>query len=143
MKAYLFSIPIIAAVLVMAGVSPATAQDLSLKANVPLDFKVGAAALPRGEYYISRMDGHPNVVLMRNERRGVVFLAQETGSADTGKPQLVFRRYADRYFLSEIRFDASDDLRLPETREERAAAEQRADRSDSQMGTVVIAAERR
>jgi len=143
MKAYLFGISIMAAVLVMAGASSAGAQDLNLKANVPLDFKVGAASLPRGEYYVSRLEGQQHVFTMRSERRGIIFMAQATGAANDGKPVLVFRRYGDQYFLSQVRFDASADMRLPETREERAAAEQRADRSGSQSETLVIAAERR
>jgi hypothetical protein len=142
MKTYTIIITTIAIFLLLAGVSPASAQYNNLVASVPFEFMIGETTLPRDSYHVSRVDGHTDVLLVRSARRGILILGRRMGSEDGDEvPRLVFHRYADLYFLREIRFRGSLGLSLPETREEREAAGRRADRSDSHMETVAIVAQ--
>jgi hypothetical protein len=77
-----------------------SAQDHTVRATVPFDFTVGNKLLPSGTYTIT--SDTPNVIVFQNGGR---YLAMSTVYADdnqstTGK--LVFKKYGDQYFLSEI-----------------------------------------
>jgi hypothetical protein len=142
MKTYTRIITTIASLLLLAGVSPASAQYYNLKASVPFEFTIGETTLPRDIYHVSRVDGHTDVLLVHSARRGIFVLGHKMESKDGDEtPRLVFHRYADQYFLREIRFLGSLGLSLPETRDEREAAGRRADRSDSDVETVVVVAQ--
>ena len=92
-KAGLFGI----AALLMGAV-PARAQD-TLESHIPFAFVVGHVNMPAGNYEIRHMD-----------RLGVVQIENTTGHEsayvfavgtrpDESKPELVFERVADQYFL--------------------------------------------
>jgi hypothetical protein len=131
-----------AAVAALATVAPAQAQD-HLIARVPFEFAVGNANLPRDTYRLSRMNDHPEMVLVRNDRKGVFVRTTEMGlPRDDGTPSLVFHRYGDQYFLRQIRWDGRSRLDLPETKAERSAAERR-NRAAVRMETFIIAADQR
>ena len=139
MKTYPRTITTIASFLLLAGGSPASAQYNHLVASVPFEFMIGESTLPRDIYRVSRVDGHTDVLLVRSARRGIFILGHGVESKDGDEmPGLVFHRYDDQYFLREIRFPGRLGLSLPETSEEREAAERkrRADRSDSDVETV-------
>lgn len=138
MKTYVGVALTIATTFVLTGATAATAQDNGLKASVPLEFRIGKTTLPRGVYSISRLEGQMNVLLIRGDRRSVIVRADGIGTDRRLQPQLVFHRTGDQYFLREIRFSAGAGMSLPETREERGAADQRAE-----VETVVVPAERR
>jgi hypothetical protein len=141
MKTYPRIITTIASFVLLAGVSPAKAQDNLLVASVPFEFNVGETTLPPGTYRVSRVDGHTDVLLVRSARRGIFVFGYRDGSQDGNEtPRLIFHRYADQHFLREIRFLGSLGMSLPETLEERGAKE-RADRSGSDVETVAVAAQ--
>jgi hypothetical protein len=132
-----------AAVLSFAVVVPANAQDVDLTARVPFEFKVGKSNLPRDAYQLSRLNGHADVLLVRGARKTVLIRGEQLGrQSGPENPSLVFHRYGDQYFLREIRFAGKTRVDLPETNEERDAAEGRAGRASAKPETVVIAAER-
>ena len=143
MKTYPSIITTIASFLLLAGDSPASAQYNHLVASVPFEFMIGESTLPRDIYRVSRVDGHTDALLLRSVRRGVFIVGHRVESEDgDDMPRLVFHRYDDQHFLREIRFPGRLGLSLPETSEEREAAERkrRADRSDSDMETVAVVA---
>jgi hypothetical protein len=96
-------------VMIIAASASANAQSLEyrLTANIPFDFSVVDKKLPAGEYWISRAklsngdlimqitstDGHTNV-----NRLTIPTVRVEAMS----KGSLVFHRYGDDYFLSEV-----------------------------------------
>jgi hypothetical protein len=134
-----------AAVLALTPAVAVHAQDVELVARVPFEFTVGNSTLPRASYQLSRLDAHPDMLLVRSERKGVLVRTQEVRLARrTTAPSLVFHRYGDQYFLREIRLDGSARLDLPETPAEREAADGRADRASASTGkeTVVIPVDR-
>jgi hypothetical protein len=76
----------------------------SLTVQVPFGFHVGNSMLPAGEYIVST-DVAPGVVRVRSAdaKSSVMVLsmaAQTSATPTTGK--LVFNKYGDEYFLSQI-----------------------------------------
>lgn len=95
-------------ILVVVLAVPLPAQSLRMTANVPFEFMVGAMTLRAGEYSIS-LDSFasPGVVQLRSfdGRRGAISQTQPVdvrGKDPAAATKLVFNRYGDRYFLSEV-----------------------------------------
>ncbi|MBZ5596170.1 MAG: hypothetical protein LAP39_28325 [Acidobacteriia bacterium] len=81
------------------------ASGPKIVAKVPFDFVVRNQKMAAGEYTIS-IDSLRTVILVRGEAdNSAVFTL--TTAAESGKinvdPKLVFRRYGDRFFLSQVR----------------------------------------
>lgn len=133
-----------AAAAAFATAAPIQAQEVHLVAHVPFGFTIGNTTLPRDTYNLTRLAGHPEMVLVRGDRRGAFVRTDEVRLTDTSAtPSLVFHRYGDEYFLRQIRWEGSARLDLPETSAERGAAEGRANRVGANMETVVITAGQR
>jgi hypothetical protein len=142
MRMYSRVVTAFAAVAALVSAAPVQAQGLI--ARVPFEFAVGDTNLPRDTYHLSRMNEHPEMLLLRGDRTGAfVRTIEERVPRDGATPSLLFHRYGDRYFLREIRWEGTARLDLPETKAERAAAERRADRAAAPMETVIIGAELR
>jgi hypothetical protein len=133
-----------AAVAAFATIAPVQAQDTRLIARVPFAFVVGNTSLPRDTYRISQLNGHPEMLLVRGDWKGVfVRTGVERMNHAVETPSLTFHRYGDQYFLREVQLDGSVRLDLPQTQAERDAAERRVDRVGARMETVVIVAGQR
>jgi len=74
--------------------------------NIPFDFIVGDKILPAGEYRLqpNRSDSHTVwLVQSKNCRLSVFFLTRPAQSGEAQETaKLVFHRYGDQYFLSQI-----------------------------------------
>lgn len=133
-----------AAVGAFAAIAPVQAQDTRLVARVPFAFVVGNGSLPRDTYRISQLNGHPDMLLVRGDWKGVfVRTGVERMSRAVDTPSLTFHRYGDQYFLREVRLGGTARLEVPETQGERDAAERRIDRVGARMETIVIVAGQR
>jgi hypothetical protein len=133
-----------ATVAAVAMVAPIQAQEVHLVAHVPFDFSIGNSTLPRDTYNLTRLAGHPEMLLIRGDRKSAFVRTDEVRlSQNDATPSLVFHRFGDQYFLRQIRWEGSSRLDLPETNAEREAADSRATRIGSRMETVVIAAGQR
>ena len=120
----------------------AYAHTINLKVNVPFNFVVTAETLPSGEYTIR---SEPNIehALSINAagRNSRVFLANPCLTVKGRKPsdqvKLVFHRYGDQYFLSEIwMVGNSVGQQLPKSRRELEMAQ-----NNNTFQQVVILAE--
>ena len=84
----------------------ANAQTLNVKAKVPFDFVVGGKALPAGDYSIQSIptgNSHALVIRKENAGGGMVLLGNSAQSASPSlDTRLVFHRYGETYFLSQI-----------------------------------------
>ena len=84
----------------------ANAQTLNVAANVPFDFVVGSTSLPAGEYSIQSLPtGNSGALVIRAQKAGggMIILANAAQSANASPDsRLVFHRYRDSYFLSQI-----------------------------------------
>jgi hypothetical protein len=103
-----------------------SAQERAVKANVPFDFTVGNKLVPAGTYTISSES--PNVVLIRNDGRHVaIFSSAYTDGKQSNTGKLVFHKYGDQYFLSEVLCSSVDlNLEIPTSKAEKRARVQEA-----------------
>jgi hypothetical protein len=85
------------AALLMAAV-PARAQD-TLTSHIPFDFVVGHVNMPAGNYVITRTDPTGVVQIKNTTGQQSAYVLTVGTRADESKPELVFERVADRYFL--------------------------------------------
>ena len=95
-------LPLLAMFLLAAGSLNAQISR-PVKANIPFDFTAGGVDLPAGEYQIAAT-GTPGNLLIRGEGTQGMFLvsyAAQTNRVEASS-KLVFHRYGDRYFLSQI-----------------------------------------
>ena len=88
----------------------ASAQTVNLKADVPFNFIIRGATLPAGEYTIKGMgDGSAIAVRGASPKANTIVLSQRCTSRDAAKQsKLVFHRYGDRYFLSQVWIAGND-----------------------------------
>jgi len=88
----------------MASTRVAQAQDL-LVVNIPFDFMAGDTALPAGEYSI-KVSAPERTLLLIDRKDAAASSFMNTEAVATTEIQseskLIFNRYGDRYFLSQV-----------------------------------------
>ncbi len=88
----------------MAAAQVARAQE-TMVVDIPFAFVAGSATLPAGEYRVQKLDGNSAVLLIHcwDARASALVI---TNAAQAKEPQseskLVFNRYGNRYFLSQV-----------------------------------------
>ena len=90
--------------LMLATVS-AYGQTVLVKANIPFNFSVTGATLPAGAYTIQSLTSDGRVLSVRDSDMKALemILATRCESLNHAKQtKLVFHRYGDRYFLTQI-----------------------------------------
>ena len=79
--------------------------DEPMLVNIPFAFVAGNATLPAGEYRVQKLDGNSAVVLVRCSDASAAAMVL-TNTAQAKEPQtqskLIFKRYDNRYFLSQV-----------------------------------------
>jgi hypothetical protein len=120
-------------------VVPASAETIQLTGTVPFSFVAGNRTMPAGDYTLNTTPAMAGawVISGAGDRAGSFVVAQPGAKKASGEtPRLVFTRYGDRYFLSQIWTKNSDHvLRVPVSRTERAMA-----REVAVAGTAIVAA---
>ena len=78
-------------------------------AEVPFDFQILNQTLDAGTYAVAQANSS-GVLTLRNQDTGksIVIMAGINKSGKAGDPKLVFNRYGDRYFLSQVWFAGED-----------------------------------
>ena len=104
----LVSVVVIGSVLVLvAAAVQAQLPGTPIRASIPFDFMVRGKVLPAGNYEVSRINDDPIGLMIRNldqKHDTVMFETEPVYMRRTpGKNMLVFNRYGDTYFLSEIK----------------------------------------
>ena len=88
------------------GSSFAHGFGLGVRANIPFDFVIGTKTLPRGTYTVKLLNTSPNVLVIRGRDNGEVALAISNTvlalDKEDNSPQLIFNRYGNEYFLSQV-----------------------------------------
>src|SRR6266851_3849598 len=88
----------------MAATQVARAQE-AMVADIPFAFTAGNATLPAGEYRVQKLEGNSAVVLIRcsdaSASAMVITNAAQANERQSGS-KLVFNRYGNRYFLSQV-----------------------------------------
>ena len=132
---------LIAAALALFATTAAVAQTVDVKANVPFTFTINRATLPAGEYSLKSMDEQGTALAIRNlnSRTANLVLSSSCRSPKSaGQTRLLFHRYGDHYFLSQIWMEGSD-----VGRELRPSAEEKEVAKDFSMQQVVLVAAKR
>ena len=128
-------------------------QSLAYKvrANIPFDFTVGEKKLSAGEYSIGRTQPSVDIAISITDVDGHTKAIRLTNAAVTTHPKkkayLVFHRYGDQYFLSQV-WPAGGSIgrEFPVSASERAqreAAKNSGVARNVQCETVTIAADLR
>jgi hypothetical protein len=135
-------IPAITLVAVAALVTAfsAGAQDHGVKAAVPFNFTVNGSSVPAGSYMISSTSA--NLFSLKNKQENVnIWAVGLTGAKEPGQAgSLLFHKYGDRYFLSEIRYPHSSTMvHLPTSRIEKKVREHTLEASLNVNNNVLIA----
>ncbi len=101
----------------LAAAGNLSAQDHTVRANIPFDFTVNNNVLPAGTYTISSLS--PNAVEVRNGNGHIaeLSLVQNDDKRST-TPVLVFQRYGSQYFLHEILAANALNVAVPRSKRE-------------------------
>lgn len=104
MKRRLF---VMAGLLVFASmVATQVAQaDQPMLVNIPFAFTAGNVTLPAGEYRVEKLHGSSAVVLIRCSDRSASAMVLSNAAQAKETPtqsKLIFKRYDNRYFLSQV-----------------------------------------
>ena len=114
---------LLVAVAFVTAVAPANGQSVTLRANVPFEFSVGDKTLASGEYRVTRMGPDAMTIAGRETAIRLSIAIESNKVPEQGK--LVFHRYGENYFLSEV-WTAGDSTgrKLLKSKQERRIEEQ-------------------
>ena len=135
-KQALFSL-LAAVVLLTAGSLNAQTSN-PVKVNIPFDFSAGKSSFSAGEYRIDAISQLGDLAIAGRASSAKLVSSHPIQSASpSSSTKLVFNKYGDRYFLSQIWVEGDDRGReLPQTREEKELA------SNASPNPVVIMAQK-
>lgn len=141
----LFSVVGIGSVLILlvAAVAQAQMPGTAIRASIPFDFIVRGRTLPAGHYEIRRVGDEPTGLLIRNidDKHDHALFETETVymRGVSGKNELVFNRYGDTYYLSEVETAGEQMAReVYPSRSERHLRQQMA-KNEAEPATVTVA----
>jgi len=94
----------------------------TIVANVPFEFVVGTKPMPAGEWTVRLASMSATVLEMQNQSSAAGMFSRATlveSKKPAGQCTLVFRRYGNIYFLSEVQFAGTRlGYRLPQSKAE-------------------------
>ena len=127
MKKQILNTVITLGVIVALAIAGFAGLDRSVEANIPFDFMVGGEKLPAGKYTVERGIAQSAMVIRNwKTKRAAISVTQQFQVRADSKPQLVFRRYGDQYFLAKV-ITYSSGIELPKSKAEREAAKAKRD----------------
>jgi len=103
---------------------PAQTTSAAIKAKVPFEFTVMGRTMPAGDYVVDRSNSSATVILKCQEHKVSVIVPTDAAErlATQQDAKLIFHRYGDQYFLSEIWGAGTDGRKLHKTKLERDLA---------------------
>jgi hypothetical protein len=107
MKGKVFTTVLVAGLAIAVGVASgfAGSKSLVLRANVPFGFTVGDVSLPAGIYTITMQEQYRGGLLIQGTQASqacLIMTHSGNWSVPDGKGKLLFKRYGDEYFLSQV-----------------------------------------
>jgi hypothetical protein len=91
---------------VVAATAHAQMPGTAMRATIPFDFIVRGRTLPAGDYEVRRINDEPAGLRIQNVHNYDDVALFETEAVEARKipnrGEIVFQRYGDRYFLSEV-----------------------------------------
>ena len=149
MKRRVFSIALSGCVLTLLATVTAFAQmpGAPMRATIPFDFSVRGKTFPAGQYEIKRISDNVGTLEIQNVNHSHEHAMFEIDPVDTQHihkhGEVVFHRYGDTYFLSEIwSAGLQTGSELPTSHQERILKRETASNGmNSPQETVALAAE--
>jgi hypothetical protein len=95
----------------------AQSNDVEMKINIPFDFYIGSKKLPAGNYRLTQ-PAHANSAVFISGEHGAtpVLTTPATNHGGSMAASVVFNKYADEVFMSEVRWPGSAiSRRLPQS----------------------------
>jgi hypothetical protein len=139
MKKQAYTILVIAALLAPVFTSAQAQSDRLITASIPFNFVIKDRALPAGEYVLAlvRIGGSDAVRIQSADGHitGLVPTRFAKAIASQAEPKLVFNRYGDQYFLSQV-WGLADSLQQVA----KPRAEDRVAKSATERSNIPIAA---
>jgi hypothetical protein len=86
----------------IVGTHAALAQEHSVKATMPFNFTVGSTHLPAGTYRVISVRDDLVQIANQQTRASILSAASFDSEQPANGAELVFNKYGDQYFLSEI-----------------------------------------
>ena len=111
----------------------ASAQSYKLASDVPFAFQVSDQSCASGKYTVEKPVGHDYQIL-RSKGGCALILGYGAPLSGKSQPKLIFHRYNDQYFLSEIWSDNGTGSRLSVSKGEQKAREQ----AQEEMATTTL-----
>ncbi|HYL13596.1 MAG TPA: hypothetical protein VEV41_11205 [Terriglobales bacterium] len=133
-----YSFPLLAVLTILLAAGSVYAQTRRVVANVPFDYMIGNKALPAGQYDIQPAGDLGVLAIVGTDHATFATSYRAQASKPAEQSKLVFHRYGNRYFLSQIWIQGSEVGReLPKSRLEKEEMIRAANRAPE---TVVVAA---
>ena len=124
MKRHAFATAAFLGLLLLPTLAPLYGQ--SLKVEVPFDFVAAQGTMPAGEYSVTPnqpVQGMVRLTSSKGSSAAICFTHAIQSSRPSNTSKLVFNRYGDKYFLSQVWSEGSDHGRvLPPSKAEREIA---------------------
>lgn len=114
----------------------------SVRVKIPFEFTIGDRTLPADTYTFKRLnDNDPNLLSLRGEDHVAIangFTNTVQAIKASAQSKLIFHKYGDRYFLSEIWIAGNDTGgQFPKSRAERELNREMARNSSQPEPTIV------
>jgi hypothetical protein len=120
---------------------PMVQAQTIMKADVPFAFTVGSNQMPAGSYEIRAMGGRATLIQSKDGHDKVLALCGPAGpSKAVDETKLVFKRYGDRYILSQIWTSTSGEgLQAPASNLEKELQSASNSGTGGEAKTVIVA----
>ena len=118
---------------------PSAYAQATIEVTVPFNFMIGKAEMPAGTYTINRLSSSAIEIKGSTTKKSAVSIVWSEGpSGSDSAAKLVFNRYGDSYFLSQVtRGSGANVMQLPTSKLEQ---EQRIASTSGASGQKVVAA---
>lgn len=100
----------------------AQTPERPVSANIPFAFQVGSYHYGAGKYLVRMQTDHVMAVRGTSGPGCMLLVNRDSAKRPSAKSMLVFHRYGNQYFLSELHIGGSQEfLKAPKSRAERVA----------------------
>ena len=121
MKKYVWLPLLLMAVIGSAAVSTKAQSSYVVRANVPFEFNVGDKTLAAGKITARELATGALAISNLDQRQHAIRIAHQVASSNqNGRAKLVFRKYGNRYFLTQVWVPGYDGMEFQKSKSERA-----------------------
>jgi hypothetical protein len=121
MKKYLWLPLLLMAVIGSAALTTKAQSSNGVRANVPFEFNVGDKTLPAGKIAAREMASGALAISNVDKGQHAIRIAHGVASSNqNGRAKLVFRKYGNRYYLTQVWIPGYNGMEFQKSKTERA-----------------------